>query len=260
MNYEQKYLDYKQKYKNLKQLNGGLGLFRSDPTAYTEFKDEELNISNKNVKEIKINGIDVKIDSFNLRKNVGATEYYNIYRYHNYQIIVLSLPNKANTKNYIPYYKFEYTFDNLNQYGDYTNKEFIINEYKLYEILFKKLSPDILAIYQSVVLKYLEIIKADLYPIINKEISNLSRNIQQMEETIKTKYSITNKEQLKEEKKQVILTNIEDKIKELERLKKRKVDDINGNIDWMFKSEIEKIESSLKKEKSRKEHLENLIK
>ena len=104
MNYEQKYLIYKQKYLNLKG-----GLFGSNPTAYSEYKGRETNISNKKVEEIKINDVDVKIDSFALQKEAGTRQYYGKI-YHNYTIIILSLPNKVNTKNYVPYYKFEYTF------------------------------------------------------------------------------------------------------------------------------------------------------
>jgi hypothetical protein len=256
MNYEQKYLIYKQKYIDLKKLkgNGGLfnGLFSVDPTAYTEYKDQESSIYNKKVEEIKINDVDVKIDSFILRKHDGYEgDNNNIhYIYNNYKIIVLSLSNKATKKNYIPFYKFEVSIDAE------------INENKLYVSYFEKLPSVTLEKYKLVVQNYLERIKAELQPQIKTKIEELSRRIQELEDKKKPEEQMKimkEKEELKEKEKQKILSKIELQIQELEKEKIIKISESDNNINAKFKYHLSDFKYDLENLKIKKEYYEKLL-
>ena len=239
MNYEKKYLKYKQKYLELK--TGGLfGLFGSkpDPTPLTKYPSGRIESST----EINIDGINMKVDKVFYKDSPQNYQDYGM-EFPDNKIIVLSLSNKQGKQNYIPYFEFRFSIGSELYYG----KE------KVYTELFNKLTPAILATYDAVVNKYSKIIIDEFKPVIEKRIDEKTENINKKEIEIKELESkdITKlKEEEKEKSKNEIISSVN---KEIEKL--------TLQIQKFEQSKIYKIEASYKYiESNYHESLKNKIK
>jgi hypothetical protein len=234
MNYEKKYLKYKMKYLELKA--GGLFGFKSTPplpTPLTKYPSGRIESS----EEINIDGINMKIDKINAGNGIKYNPFDPTVSRSSDKITVISVSNKLETKNYIPYYEFYETSNNIyTRSYELVCEGFSFSKTKIYSEYFNKLSSDVLKGYDAAIEKHLKIITINDYkPRIDEIIEKITKTIGETESELRKLESTNIIEEIREKEKQLNLGKInedieklKEKIKELELLKIKEVERLNS--------------------------------